>query len=198
MVHIVRYISPLSLALLSLSLANSTSFAQAPGAPRLAPKVYLGAGYARILNPDGVDSLFAPTVSFQVGVGLPISVGFEILGRFHYHAFSPEKVTSVIPFPDANLRIWTIGLDAKWPLGPPVSPVKPYALFGMGRFKFHQESFFGLGDLDETGLYFNAGGGLDVKLGPSFAVFAEAKYTIVATSNESIGILPLLVGIRIL
>jgi len=188
--------NPLALALLAVPLLSPLSISQTPGAPRLAPKIYLGAGYAAILNPDGIDSLFNPSISFQIGVGLPISPGFEILGRFHYHDFSAEKIS--VPLSDANLRIWTIGLDAKWPLAPPFSPAKPYALIGLGRFKFKENDPTGLNIRDETGLYFNVGGGIDVKLGPSFAFFAEAKYTIVSTSNESTGIAPLLVGIRIL
>ena len=191
-----KYLSPLLLALLSLPLIHSLSMAQAPGAPRLAPKVYLGAGYATILNPDAIDNDFKPSYSFQLGVGMPISVGFEVLGRFHYHNFSSENLASFAPLPESDMRIWTIGLDAKWPLAPPLSPVKPYALVGVGKFDFERVS--GPTTTDETGLYFNVGGGLDIKFGPSFALFAEAKYTIVATSTESIGIVPMIVGIRIL
>ncbi|MFQ5607527.1 MAG: outer membrane beta-barrel protein [Candidatus Zixiibacteriota bacterium] len=172
--------------------------AQTKSAPRLAPKVYIGGGYAHISNPDAVDTLFTPSFSFLIGVGLPISTGFEIMARYQRHDFGQEDRLDALGFKDPNLRISTLGIDVKWPLAPPFSPAKPYVMLGAGRFNFKTDMTAQIAGTDENGLYFNVGGGLDVTLGPTFSVFVEGKYTIINTSNESTGITPVILGIRIL
>lgn len=196
----------IALAVSTLTLISSSANAQTPSAPRLAPKIYVGGGVASISNPDFLKETFDPSLSFLLGVGLPLSPGFEIMAKLHHHKYGLADGLQLTGTAEPGFSITTIGADIKWPFAPPLAPARPFILLGAGSFSLTNDQFnytdgivnFGFVKRSESSFYFNAGVGVDVSLGPTLAFFVEAKYTILNTRVESTGIFPIVAGIRIL
>ena len=186
-----------------LLLASQVVNAQAPGAPSLKPKIYLGGGIPLISNPTNFKDAFNPSYTLMAAVGLPLNVGIELMGKFHYHKFSQTDESKLLTS-DPNAKILYFGVDAKWSLAPPLSPAKPFFLIGAGTFTYKNDATTDLALALETSgisnsdIYFNLGAGVDVKIGTSFAFFVEAKYTILNTPIESTGLFPIIVGFRVM
>ncbi|MBN4056861.1 hypothetical protein JYU19_00980 [bacterium AH-315-J21] len=211
--------------LLSLTpvLTASPIFAQGPAIP-FKPKIYVGAGYAPIVSPDTrFKDIFNSTISLQAAVGIPLSSGFELVGKVQYHNFSsryegfPElgvldaAFFSSLGLEDPDRTITTIGLDAKLPFGPSLLPIRPYFLVGGGSFTLKQNEVIesitignppqnfaiGYSHVNRTDIYFNLGFGADIKIGPTLGLFIEGKYTVLNTPMESAGLTPIIVGLRL-
>jgi len=187
-----------------LLLATQAVNAQAPGAPSLKPKIYLGGGIPFISNPNSFKDDFNPSYTLMAAVGLPLNIGVELMGKFHYHKFSQSDASKLL-ISDPNAKITYFGVDAKWSFAPPASPAKPFLLIGAGTFNYKNDATATLiaslpvdPRISDSDIYFNLGAGVDVKMGPSFAFFVEAKYTILNTPLESTGLFPFIAGIRIM
>lgn len=188
------------LAAASLTALLATS-AAAQGT-NLKPKLYLGGGIAALTNPSYFESIYAGNYSLLAAVGLPFTVGIEVTGKLQYHTFKLEKQWKDLGATDPNLKFITYGLDAKWSFLPPPVPARPYALVGVGQYTWKQDQVtvgpVRTAPVNESDIYFNLGLGVDVGLGPNFAIFAEIKHTILNQPGESFGILPIVIGARIL
>ncbi|MCH9032567.1 MAG: outer membrane beta-barrel protein [candidate division Zixibacteria bacterium] len=187
-----------------LLLATQTVNAQGPSAPSLKPKIYLGGGIPFISNPNSFKDDFNPSYTLMAAVGLPLNVGIELMGKFHYHKFS-QSDASKLQTTDPNAKILYFGVDAKWSFAPPASPAKPFFLIGAGTFSYKNDATTTLAAslpvdprISDSDIYFNLGVGMDVKIGPSFAFFVEGKYTILNTPIQSTGLFPIIVGFRIM
>ena len=186
-----------------LLLATQAVNAQVPEAPSLKPKIYLGGGIPFISNPNSFKDSFNPSYTLMAGVGLPLNIGVELMGKFHYHKFSQSDASKLL-FSDQSGKIYYFGVDAKWSFAPPASPAKPFFLIGGGTFKYQNDATTTLiaslpvPEISQSDIYFNLGAGVDVKMGPSFSFFVEAKYTILNTPVESTGLFPFIVGFRIM
>lgn len=182
-----------ALAIVFCAVADSAS-AQAPGAPSLKPRVYLGGGSFAVTGPSGAGDVVGGSYSFMGAVGLPLSMGIELMGKVHYHKFSTSTVfLSLSPLTDPEFNSWTYGVDAKYPFIPGPSPAKPYALGGIGAYSFSSDTWGG----STSGMFYNIGAGLDISVGPSFSLFGEAKYTSL-NGGSGLNILPFVVGVRVM
>ena len=179
----------IAIALFTPALSHAQS---APG-PSLKPKIYLGGGVAPIASPDSLKDDYKSKFTLFGAVGLELTPGLEARFVVHYNDYDWSNKLQALQGQDPNQKYTMIGADLKWALLPKPSPVRPYFLAGAG-------SMTSSNDLvpDESNFYVNGGGGVDVKLGPSFAAFAEMKYVILNTSGEATALLPLIFGIRIL
>ncbi len=200
-----------------------TSPAHGQGIP-FKPKVYVGGGYAPVVSPDvSFKDIYNPSYSFQAAVGIPLSPGFELVGKFQYHNFNihydgfpalsgiQSAFLNSLGLTDPGRTITMLGIDAKLPFGPPPFPLRPYFLFGAGSFTLKQNAVsqtvtFGNPPQtitiesvrrNETDLYFNIGFGADIQLGPTLGLFIEGKYAILNTLGESSGLTPVIVGLRL-
>ncbi len=190
-----------AMALVTLTFATSTANAQIPSV-NLRPHLYLGAGTSMITNPTLTKDNLKQGLSLMLAVGLPLNPGIEIVPKMQYHRFGYNSdfiLSSGITTADPKMTILTLGADVKWGFIPGPAPAKPYFLVGGGSSTISQDvGGFSFQKIDETKLYMNVGAGLDVKLGPTFAFFVEGKYTFVNSSSASLGIFPLMAGIRIM
>ncbi|MFQ5607528.1 MAG: outer membrane beta-barrel protein [Candidatus Zixiibacteriota bacterium] len=193
-------------AVIMTAACGSSATAQVPETPNLKPKVYIGGGFSALTGPAALKDAFGTSLSFMLGVGLPISVGFEPMAKFHYHDYNLDGASQTLGFLDPNTKFLMYGVDGKFSIAPPLSPAKPYLVGGIGIFNIKQDAtsqtVLGLPistpQVSESDVYFNIGAGVDVKLGPTFAFFAEGKYTFAKSSGQTVGFLPILVGLRIL
>lgn len=189
-----------------MALGSSVS-AQVPGTPNLKPKVYLGAGLTAISGANGIKENISAGFTGMLAVGLPLSIGIEPIAKLQYHDLGLASSAKALGLPDQNTKVISYGVDAKLSIAPPLSPAKPYLLAGVGLFNFKQDAVTwtdpSLGSItlpavDETNTYFNIGVGLDVKIGPTFSFFAEGKYSFGKVNGNSINLLPIVVGFRII
>jgi Outer membrane protein beta-barrel domain len=188
-------------AVTSLCAATPAS-AQAPSL-NLKPRIYLAGGTALVTNPTLSKSMLDKGFSLMAAVGLPLNMGIEIVPKVQYHRFNVANdflLSSSLTAIDPKLSILTFGADVKWGFLPPQAPTRPYFLVGGGSSTITRDALggVGFGSVDETKIYLNVGAGLDVKIGPAFAFFVEGKYTFVNSSINSMGIFPLMAGIRIM
>ncbi len=213
----------ISLTVLIIVAGAKASSAQGPAIP-FKPKLYVGGGYAPIISPDeGFNDVFAPSYSFQAAVGIPLSPGLEVVGKFQYHNFSLDlegipafstiqpAVLNSLGLTDPGRTITMLGIDLKLPFGPTLLPIRPYFLMGGGSFTMKQDDvnqIISFGNppqtieftprrINETDIYFNLGFGADIKIGPTLGLFIEGKYAILNTPVESSGLTPIFVGLRL-
>jgi len=195
----------LSAGILALVFGSNAS-AQIPQTPSLKPKVYIGAGFSALTGPSSFTNNFGASLSFMGAISLPLAGGFEPVAKFHYHDYSLANAATQLGFTDPNTRFIMFGVDGKYSLGPPLVPVKLYLLGGGGILNLKQDAYsigtapaiLNFPAISSSNFYFNIGAGVDLKLGPAFALFAEAKYTTASNDEGSIGFFPVLAGIRIL
>ena len=196
----VKSILPVLIGVVCL---GATAQAQTPG---LKPKIYIGGGVNSVVNPNDFKDITKSGVTFLGAVGLPFTPGIEVIAKFHYHDLGFASQFVDLGIPDLNMKVTTIGADVKFPFGPGTLPVRPYLFLGGGTFSFSADSAsktvgsttYTFPATDESDIYFNIGAGVDVKLGPAFALFAEAKYTMLKTSGETSALLPIVVGLKVL
>lgn len=195
----------MSVAILALVFGSNAS-AQIPQTPEIKPRIYLGAGFSALTGPSGFTDNFGASYSFMGAVGLPLPGGLEPVAKFQYHDYSLANAATALGFTDPNTRFIMFGADVKYSLGPPLVPAKFYFLGGGGILNLKQDAFsitsgtttLNFPSTSASNFYFNFGAGVDVKLGPVFALFLEAKYTSASNTGGSIGFFPVFAGIRIL
>lgn len=194
----------MSAAILALVFGSNAS-AQIPQTPEIKPRIYLGAGFSALTGPSGFTDTYGASYSFMGAVGLPLPGGLEPVAKFQYHDYSLANAATALGFTDPNTRFIMFGVDGKYSLGPPLVPAKFYFLGGGGILNLKQDAFsiisgttLNFPAVSESNFYFNVGAGVDVKLGPVFAMFLEAKYVSVSSDGGSIGFFPVFAGIRVL
>ncbi|MBN4056862.1 hypothetical protein JYU19_00985 [bacterium AH-315-J21] len=193
------------IAVATLVCAPSTTNAQAPSpipSVSLKPHIYLAGGTATVANPSATKDILNQSLSLMVAVGLPLNLGLEIIPKVQYHKFNLSNdfiLASSITTKSPKMTILTLGADLKMGLLPGPVPAKPYFLIGGGTANIKWDDLgVSLPSVSSTKIYLNIGGGLDVKVGPSFSFFVEGKYTFVSADGANLGIVPLMAGIRIM
>lgn len=197
--------SILSVAILAL-VFGSTASAQIPQTPQIKPRVYLGAGFSALTGPSTFTDNFGASLSFMGAVGLPLPGGFEPVAKFQYHDYSLANAATALGFTDPNTRFIMFGVDGKYSFGPPIVPTKFYLLGGGGILNVKQDAFsitsggttLNFAASSESNFYYNLGAGVDISLGPAFALFFEAKYASASNDGGTVGFFPVFAGIRIL
>jgi len=109
----------------------------------------------------------------------------EAVGRFEYHRF-PSDVND---FDGGLITLKTLGVDGKFNIAIPGSPLEPYVLIGMGmswlrqsEWEPHQGELYLSG---QTDFYFDFGLGSQIQFDAPLGLFAQWKLVRVVTSRPN-------------
>lgn len=142
------------------------------------------------------------------GLGYKMAPNFQLVGKLEYHTFGFD-FGDVDGFSGGNINLLTFGADGRYAFSMPAAPVAPFIFGGAGMANV---SF---GDMEgstlatstfadynttkpesQTKLYYNIGAGAEMKVGPTMKLFVQGRYVNVATDGESIGFIPITLGLR--
>ena len=82
-----------------------------------------------------------------------------------------------------------------------MAPTKPFVLGGVGLATLSVSDLEGVGitipfDISETKLYFEFGGGVEFKMGPTMNLFLMGRYVNVTSEGEATAFIPISVGLK--
>ncbi len=167
--------------------------AQTPASP---VSIYAGGGLSMPMAPDLFKDYWKMGFNGMLGVGYGVTPAMQIVAKGEYHMF-PLDVAGV---EGGDISMLMFGADARFAVGLPAAPIKPFFLVGVGMAKL-SASDVTRGTLhasfpDETDFYFNAGAGVEFKAGPKMSLFAQARYVDVMAEGDAIAFVPITVGLK--
>lgn len=187
-----------------LVLFAMSASAQMPSKPF---NLYAGGGMSMPLSPDGFKDMQKTGYHGMVGIGFNVMPALQVVGKAEYHSLAADHSIYSLMLSTAESDIsggtftpLMFGADARYSFSLPAAPVTPFVLGGLGmaRLSFSDVEFTG-GTMmfeSQTKMYWNVGGGFEFKAGPSASLFVEARYVSIATDGDSIGMLPISLGIK--
>ena len=139
------------------------------------------------------------------GVGYKMAPSFQVIGKVEYHDFFFDML-DYVGVDGGDTKVWMYGVDGCFEINVPMIPIKPFVLGGGGIARVSWDEFEGTSLIASTlnatipdpvsKVYFNFGGGLNLKLVPTLSFFAEARYVSVATEGEKMNYVPMSLGLR--
>lgn len=154
---------------------------------------------------DNFKAAYKPGYHGMLGIGYKMGPSFELVGKVEYHTFKFD-------FGDASgisggtNKMWMYGVDGRYGLNLPASPISPFILGGAGFANIKASEFEGTSSLvtslnsynpeSATKFYWNVGGGVQLMSGPKFSLFAQARYVSIATEGETSTFVPVTVGLK--
>ena len=146
----------------------------------------------------------------SLGVGFNVSPMLELVGKLEYHTFKFDFDASEVfstGYSGGTNKMWMFGGDLKFSPSLPALPVSPYVLGGLGIANTKQSELDGPTSLaldllneviseSQTKLYWNMGAGFALKTGPTFSLFAQARYVNIASDGGSSAFIPVTVGLK--
>jgi Outer membrane protein beta-barrel domain len=167
--------------------------AQAPASP---VSIYAGGGLSMPMAPDLFKDYWKMGFNGMLGAGYGLTPAFQIVAKGEYHMF-PLDVEGV---EGADISILMFGADGRFAVGLPAAPIKPFFLVGAGMAKLSasdlESGAFTVGFPEETDFYFNAGAGVEFKVGPKANLFVQARYVDVMSEGEATAFIPFTVGLK--
>jgi opacity protein-like surface antigen len=196
-----KLLTPLTVAvvfLLASSICSQVPFS-----------IYGGGFMSFPSSPGGFKSEYKNGFHGMVGLGLKSAPGLQLVPKIEYHKFGRDYSFGNLSGVDGGSEaIWLFGADLR--LGPhlPGSPIKPYALAGIGLARVTYAQFAGINstlvdDLNahlpnsKSPFYYNLGGGLEFAFLPEINLFVQARYVSVATGGGGSKFVPITVGVKI-
>jgi hypothetical protein len=177
-------------ALAIVAMMAATVSAQVPAKP---VDIYIGGGLS---IPTGTVGDFWKMGFHGNGkIGFAAGPNIDILGSIAYHSF-PLDDQGFSGVEGGTLTTILIGGDVRLSLGVPAAPTHPY-LFGgggLGLVSVSDVTFPGSpteSTDSESKPYVEFGGGVEMQ-----RFFAEVKYVVVMTSDESVTFLPITIGVK--
>ncbi len=173
--------------------------------------VYAGGAISLPQSPDAFKDGFKTGYHGSVGVGYKFMPAFQVVGKVEYHTFnidwdSDPLLAGYTDLEGGTSKFWMFGCDGRYSFNMPASPVKPFVFGGVGMAAISQSTFTGGTTLitstlnearqDASKFYFNVGGGVDLKTGPAWSLFAQLRWVSVATDNDSWNWVPLTLGVK--
>jgi opacity protein-like surface antigen len=132
---------------------------------------------------------------------------FEFVAKVEYHTFKWDFDQALSGYTGGTNKMLMFGGDMKWNPSAPAFPVAPYVLGGIGLANIKQSEFSGPASLaldffnaaiseNQTKFYWNMGAGFQLKTGPAFSLFAQARYVNIASDGGSSAFIPVTVGLK--
>jgi opacity protein-like surface antigen len=172
--------------------------------------LYAGGLISMPQSPDEFKDNFKTGWHFQVGFGWKAAPNLQVVPKIEYQNFAIDYDESPVfsttyGIEGGNSKMWLFGADGRYSFGLPAAPLKPFALGGFGLANISQSDFEGTDPLvtaynaaseSQTKFYWNIGGGVDLKTGPAWSLYAQLRYVSVATEGDSFGFIPLTLGVK--
>ncbi len=193
-------------ALFCLALAAGAS-AQVP----MPFSIYAGGLISVPSAPEGFKQSFKNGWHGSVGLGFNMSPAFQVIGKVELHSFAIDWKSSDFAAYEGveggTNKVWMYGADLRFAPNLPAAPLHPFVLGGVGLASMQQTDFSGTNTLatsqlnglipdNQSKLYYNFGGGVEMKMGPAFNLFAQVRYVSIQTDGESSAFIPLTLGLK--
>lgn len=168
---------------------------------KMKPAIYLGGGIDMPLSPTEFKDGYKMGFGFGAGVGLEVTPGIEVIGKFFYNTFSLD-VPDGAEVDGGDFRSLEFGVNGKYLFmaNQPEMKIHPYMLVGLGmsNVKFTEAT---IGDevipeVSETKLMFEGGAGVEFAVSPKAAIWVDARYASVQTEGDAIAYLPIRAGVK--
>ncbi len=184
---------------------TASASAQVPSSP---VKLYAGGALSIPTGGDAFKTTFKNGYHGMVGVGFGFGPMFEMVGKVEYHTFKLDfDAVGMDGYTGGNNKMWMYGADMKFSPSLPALPISPYVLGGIGVASISQSELQGPSSLSlsllnevitesQSKFYWNMGAGFNLKTGPAFSLFCQARYVNIATDYESASFIPVTVGLR--
>ncbi len=167
--------------------------------------LYVGGALSLPNAPDDFKNSFKTGYHGLVGLGYKMGPGFQLVGKAEYHNFSFD-FADLSGLEGGNSRVWMFGGDGRLALGLPAAPIRPFGFVGLGIANVKRSEFDGpltltaaLNDAlpdAQNKVYYNIGGGVELKFGPSLNLFVQGRYVSVATEGDNTTFVPITVGLK--
>ncbi|MEW6413066.1 MAG: outer membrane beta-barrel protein [Candidatus Zixiibacteriota bacterium] len=146
----------------------------------------------------------------MAGVGYKLSKNLMLSGKIEHHTFFFD-LADFFGVDGGDTKVWMYGIDGRYTLNLPAIPLKPYVKAGSGIAKISWQEFestdpsttltaavlnAGITEASASKVYFDIGGGIELKAIPAFGLFAEARYVSVATDGERMSFVPMTIGLK--
>ena len=169
--------------------------------------LYAGGALSFPTAPDGFKNAYKNGYHGFAGLGFDVNPLIEFVVKAEYHAFGFNFDDANSDYSGGTNKVWMFGGDLKFSPALPSFPLKPYVLGGAGLAKLQQTEFDGPPSLtlsllnqtipeDQSKLYWNFGGGLNLFQGPKVSMFAQVRYVSIATDNEASSFIPVTIGFK--
>jgi hypothetical protein len=192
-------------------------FLAAAGAGRVAaqvprsPVIRLHTGLTLPTGPEQFSDYWNPGFGLGGGIGLPLTPTLSLEAAVSWTGLQFDETGFLedlgIPplgasIEGAGISILTVSANAIARLGQPGSRVMPYLAAGGGMMRLASGDISVMGPggpltvqgASETALLVEAAAGLEIAVGSSNAVFAEVRYGVGLTEDETTTFLPIRVG----
>jgi opacity protein-like surface antigen len=172
--------------------------------------LYVGGAISLPSGPEEFSDAYKTGFHATVGVGLKAMPNMQIVGKVEYHRFAldfdQDPLMAGEDISGGNNNMMMFGADARYSLGLPAAPVKPFFLGGFGIAHISMSEFdgsstlvTGLNDIQpdaQNKLYYNIGAGVELKTGPAWSLFGQLRYVSVATEGKSSSFVPITLGLK--
>ncbi len=175
--------------------------------------LYASGAFSLPNSPDGFKDNFKTGYHGSLGLGIKMMPNFQIIGKAELHSFkfdfdNSELFAGMDGYSGGTNNMWMFGADGRFSFNLPAAPISPFVLAGAGVASIKQTEFDGPASLalsalnsyldeTQTKFYWNVGGGFDLKSGPLFSLFVQARYVSIATEGEASSFVPISLGIRL-
>ena len=164
--------------------------------------IYGGGAVSMPTSPEGFDAGWKMGWHGWAGFGYKFMPKMQVVGKFEYHTFGSDL--GLVGLEGGNANFTLFGADARWTFDVPNSPIKPFCFGGAGMAHLAWSEYTGalaaaLGDPQipaQDKMYWNFGAGCDIKGGPVWSFFVQAKYVSVATDGSAMAFIPVSLGVK--
>lgn len=193
------------IALAALLLFAVGAQAQMPSSPF---SFYVGGALSLPNAPDAFKNTYKTGFHGFAGVGFSVMPKLQLVAKGELNSFSFDFDQNAMPgiSEGGKQNIWMFGGDARFSMGVPAAPFKPFGFAGAG-FANVKTTDFGGTDLSlatslnsslesMTKMYWNIGLGAEFKSGPAMSLFVQARYVNIATEGDAMQFIPISVGLK--
>jgi opacity protein-like surface antigen len=168
--------------------------------------LYAGGAVSIPQAPDAFKSGFKTGYHGAIGIGYKVMPNLQVIGKVEYHTFKFD-FQSLTGLEGGTNKMLLYGADGRYSVGVPSAPLKPYIIGGAGLANIKQSEFSGSDPLatsilnsvipeSQTKFYYNIGGGVELKSGPAWSMYAQVRYVSIGTEGGSSSFVPITLGLK--
>ncbi len=187
-----------------------TASAQVPQKPF---NIYLGGGLTMPSSPDYFKDTHKKGFHAMGGLGFNAYPFIQLVGHVEYFSVAMDwdelrtlEGLGTAAIEGGRRNFWLFGADARFAIGPPASPIKPFVFAGAGLARISQTDIeTGLPAVDllaftaetENKLYWNVGGGVEFNVVPMITLFLQGRMVSIKQDDENFVMIPITLGIKL-
>lgn len=168
--------------------------------------LYAGGAVSIPQAPDAFKAGFKTGYHGAIGIGYKVMPNLQVIGKVEYHTFKFD-FQGQSGLEGGTNKMTLFGADGRYTMGVPAAPLKPYIIGGAGLANIKQSEFSGSNVLaasilnsiiadSQTKFYYNIGGGVELKSGPAWSMYAQVRYVSIGTAGGSSSFVPITLGLK--